>query len=393
MICSYFKRKRRVNGVLTESHEWFGRLRMNWEHGCPKVWNLGTTDEDEAQRLLQEARTKAEKRYHGLLPPEQCEEAREQPLNELLEAFLSELRSSGRTEGTLKKYRNLAVLFRRCGWQRITHVTERSFRQWRVTSKLSGETKNDLLKNARNFFGWMLRSRMVIENPFLFIESVKVTPKDYRRALSTEEAQRLLRVATPQRAAVYLMAMRSGLRRKELQGLKVGDFAFDAPKPFVRVPASITKNREDATLWLPDEVISLIRSVLPDNPMPFEKVFAGMVPRLPRFKKDLAQAGIPFEDTDGRRIDLHSLRLTFCMDAGDACGGDLRLLQAVMRHSDIRTTMRHYKDSSRLPTAKLIANLPSLTAISGTQVSTQTGTQTPVAEGQSLSQAVVGGRA
>lgn len=391
MICSLFKRRRRLDGVLTESREWFGQLRMDWDHGRPRVWNLGTTDKREATRLLHEERTKAEKRHHGLLPLEEATEARERPLNELLEAFLGQLRASGRADMTVKKYRTLRVLFVRCGWRRLEHVTEKSFCRWRAESDLSAKSKNDCLKNTSNFFHWMRRVRMVTENPLEFVEPVKVTATEFRRALTTEQAQQLFKVASPQRAAVYLVAMRTGLRRKELQGLTVGDFALDAPSPFVRVPASITKNRQEAMLWLPDEVVPVIRSILPDNPLPFEKVFAGMVPRLPRFKKDLELAGIPFEDDQGRRLDLHALRLTFCMDAGDACGGDLRLLQAVMRHSDIRTTMRHYKDSTRLPTANVIAKLPALTAISGTQTGTQIGTQTGVADGLAGSLAVAGG--
>ena len=348
-------------------------------------------DKREAERMLHEERVKTEKRHHGMLPPEEATEARQRPLNELLETFLGQLRASGRAEMTVKKYRTLGVLFARCGWRQLEHVTEKSFRHWREHSDLSAKSKNDCLKNTSNFFHWMRRVRMVTENPLQFIEPVKVTATEFRRALTTEQAQRLCRVAPPQRAAVYLTAMRTGLRRKELQGLTVGDFTFAAPDPFVLVPASITKNRQEAKLFLPDEVALVIRSILPDNPMPFEKVFAGMVPRLPRFKKDLELAGIPFQDEQGRRLDLHALRLTFCMDAGDACGGDLRLLQAVMRHSDIRTTMRHYKDSSRLPTASVIAKLPSLTAVSGTQHGTQGGTQTGVAAGLGESQAVAGG--
>ena len=127
MICSIFKRRRRIDGVLTESREWFGQLRMEWEHGRPRVWNLGTVDKREAERLLHVERTKAHQRHYNMLPPEQCEEAREQLLIELLEAFLGDLLASGRTEGTIKKYRNLKVLFKRCGWQRITHVNERGF--------------------------------------------------------------------------------------------------------------------------------------------------------------------------------------------------------------------------------------------------------------------------
>lgn len=372
MICSIFKRKRRVGGELVESRYWFGSLRMEWEHGLPRKWCLNTPDKREAERLLHAERVKAEKRHAGMLPPEETTESRERPLNELLETFLGHLRSIGRTESTLKKYRNTKVLFARCGWRRIAHVTARSFCEWREHTHLAGKSVNDLLKNTCNFFEWMRRSRMVAESPLEFVNPVKVTPTEFRRALTTEQAQQLFKVSSPHRAAIYLMALRTGLRRKELQSLTVADFALDAPRPSVRVSASVTKNHKEAVLYLPDEVVPVIRSILPDNAMPFEKVFP-RIPRVRTFKKDLKRAGISFEDEGGRRLDLHALRLTFCMDAGDACGGDLRVLQALMRHSDIRTTMRYYKDSSRLPLSNVIAKLPQLTLISGTQMGTTDG--------------------
>lgn len=386
MICSIFKRRRRVNGVVQESREWFGSLRMPWEDGLPRKWSLGTADKREAERMIHEARTKAEKRHNGLLPPEEHEEAKRRPLNELLEAFLGHLHSIGRAPSTLKKYRELRLLFARCGWTRLDHVTERSFCEWRKRSDLSGETINDQLKNTCNFYHWLQRTRQVSENPLQYVQPIKVTPTQYRRAINQEQAQRLLSVASHRRAVVYLTALQTGLRRKELQLLTVGDFALDAPKPFVRVPASIAKNRKETTLWLRDEVVSAVRSVLPDNPLPFERVFAGMVPRIPRFKKDLALAGIPFEDETGRRVDLHALRVTFGTNLSVA-GVAPRVAMEMMRHSDIKLTMRIYTDGSQLPTAAALASLPAFT-VHGTHDGTQIGTQTGVAGGQRESQPV-----
>lgn len=259
MICSVFKRKRRVGGRLVESSDWFASLRMEWETGPPRKWCLYVADKREAERLLHEARITAEKRHHGLLPPDEVTEARERPLNDLLESFLGHLRGSGRAESTLKKYRNMRVLFARCSWRRVPHVTARSFHEWRSRSDLSDKAKNDLLKNTCNFFAWMRRSRMVTENPLEFVAPVKLTPKQFRRALTPEQVQRLLAVASPRRAVVYLVALQTGLRRNGLQQLTVEDFALDAPKPFVRVPASIAKNRKETTLWLREEVVAAVR--------------------------------------------------------------------------------------------------------------------------------------
>lgn len=374
MICHVFKRRRRIAGRLVESREWFGALRLEWEHGQPRKWSLGTPDRREAERLLHAERIKAEKRHHGLLPSADQAEASGKGLNELLEAFLSDLRVIGRTGSTLKIYRELRLTFVACKWERLSDVTARGFCEWRARAGLAGKTLNDRLKNLCSFFRWLRRGRIVSENPLEFVDPVKLTPTLFRRSETPERLQRLLAVASPERAAVYLTAVQTGLRRKELQQLTVADFELAAPKPFVRVPASISKNRREATLWLRPEVVAAVRGVLPADVSPGHKVFAGLVPRLPRFKKDLELAGIPFLDSLGRRFDFHALRVTFGTNLSVA-GVTPRVAMEVMRHSDIKLTMRIYTDGSQLPTAAAVASLPAL-SIPGTQMGTQTGTQT-----------------
>jgi hypothetical protein len=129
---------------------------------------------------------------------------------------------------------------------------------------------------------------------------------------------------------------------------------------------------------------------LPDKPEAGHKVFAGLVPRLPRFRKDLELAGIPFVDAQGRRFDLHALRVTFGTNLSVA-GVAPRTAMELMRHSDIKLTMRIYTDASQLPTAAAVAALPAF-AISGTQTGTQIGTQMGGAAGVEESQAVAMGR-
>ncbi len=53
MMCHVFRRKRRINGQLVESPEWFGALRMDWDVR-PRRWSLGTYDKREAERLVHE---------------------------------------------------------------------------------------------------------------------------------------------------------------------------------------------------------------------------------------------------------------------------------------------------------------------------------------------------
>jgi integrase len=63
-------------------------------------------------------------------------------------------------------------------------------------------------------------------------------------------------------------------------------------------------------------------------------------------------------DEQGRRVDFHSLRLTFGTNLV-LSGAHPRVVQELMRHSDIRLTMKLYTDISKLPVWEAVAALPS----------------------------------
>lgn len=87
-----------------------------------------------------------------------------------------------------------------------------------------------------------------------------------------------------------------------------------------------------------------------------------MFPEIPimyMLKKDLEVAGIPYKDRLGRQADFHSLRHTFGTNLSLA-GVLPRVAMELMRHSDLRLTMKVYTDATQLPSADGIDRLPSL---------------------------------
>jgi hypothetical protein len=84
---------------------------------------------------------------------------------------------------------------------------------------------------------------------------------------------------------------------------------------------------------------------------------------MPRtFRRDLADAGIPFLDELGRRVDFHALRYTFNTNL-QVAGVSPRVVMELMRHSDMRLSANTYTDKARLPVyqelQKLTPPLPS----------------------------------
>lgn len=351
MICYVFKR----NG------NWWGKLRLDGEHRVT-AFSLQTTDKRVAYAKLLETAKEREKEAAGLLPPQSVREASATPLSELLDAFLQDLQAKGRARTTHAKYKKtLGKLFTRCRWRLLADVSARSFCEWRAKCGLSPKTLNDLLGAMMTFLGWLKYQRRIAENPLEHVQRIdtRATRKQHRRALTSDELTRLIATAPPHRSIVYRVAAYTGLRRAEMMALQWSDFSLESAAPVVRVRASITKNRKDAVIPLHPELAAALATLKPVDAAPFAPVLAGLVPRIPTFRKDLVRAKIPFIDESGRRADLHSLRMTFGTNL-TLSGAAPRTVQELMRHSDMKLTMKIYTDASQLPLAAAVAQLPTI---------------------------------
>jgi hypothetical protein len=164
-------------------------------------------------------------------------------------------------------------------------------------------------------------------------------------------------VAGDIRSVVYATALYTGLRRRELNEICWSDFFLDDAKPRVRVPASISKNRKEALLPLHPELAATLRQFRPIDFDALAKPFRHHVPRIETVRRDLERAGIPLRDERGRRVDFHSLRMTFGTTML-ASGVHPIVVKELMRHSDLKLTTNLYTDSSQLPLAAGVAMLP-----------------------------------
>jgi len=351
MICHVFKRGRL----------YWGKLQLPHETRVARI-SLGTTDRRVAQAKLWEMAQHREKVHAGLAPPDSVREAAQKPLAAILRAFLRHLETNRRSATTVATYRKiLGKLFGRCRWVVLGDVSTRSFTAWRDQCGLSAKTLNDLLGALNSFFRWLVFQGLVLENPFARVPQLraKVIREPYRRSFTREELNRLLAVAPPHRRIVYLVGVYTGLRRTEMIGLRWMDFVLDGARPHVKARASLAgnKSRKDAEIPLHPDAVAELKKFRPANAAPFSPVLAGLVPRIPTFRKDLVAAGIAFTDPYGRRADLHALRDTFVTELVLA-GNPPEVVMKLARHSDLRVTMRHYVDARRLPLAEGVARLP-----------------------------------
>jgi integrase len=186
-----------------------------------------------------------------------------------------------------------------------------------------------------------------------------------RRALTAAELDTLLLVAGPQRI-VYLTATLTGVRHGELKELRWSDFNLDGEKPSVTVRASVSKNHKLACLPLHTSLAAALKAYRPAKAIAGDFALKDLVPSAKLFNTHLIAAQIPKKDGQGRVMDFHSLRHTFCTNLHIA-GVSQREAMELMRHSDPRLTANTYTDASLLTLKTAVEKL----TVSPSQIASQ----------------------
>ncbi len=289
-------------------------------------------------------------------------ESKRQLLTKHITDYATDLTAQGRDPmhvyTTTKRLQKLAMA---CDWARLTDITPQSFSIWRAQTTiqcLSPKTRNEYLQALQAFCRWAVRQGRIGQNPVASLMPVKTNGdvRRQRRALSDSEVTRLLAVAG-ERRSLYLVALTCGLRRSEVAALLWSDVKLAAPKPYLDIRPSTTKNGKRAILWLRDDVAAALRA-MPDH-VEGDRVFPMVGKDFCErwFYRDLAAAGITRLDAQKRRVDFHALRHTLATNLGRG-GVSIRTAMEVMRHSDARLTTKTYTDASALPTAQALDCLP-----------------------------------
>jgi integrase/recombinase XerD len=219
-------------------------------------------------------------------------------------------------------------------------------------------------------------------NPVARIRSHGVNPTKVRRALTPDEAARLLetvrsvRGGAP-RALFYEAALYTGLRVGELAALVWGDLDLDVT-PKIRLRATTTKAGRADTLPLRRDLADKLRALRPADASPSARVFP-VVPSWRTFLRDCHRAGLRRRDDRGRTLDRHALRTTFVTWLS-MTGTAPRTAQKLARHTSIDLTMRHYTDEALLDGVVAVENLPDLLPAAGSEQESALSTGTHGAE-------------
>ncbi|SIO58479.1 Site-specific recombinase XerD [Singulisphaera sp. GP187] len=221
----------------------------------------------------------------------------------------------------------------------------------------------------RGFTSWLIKDKKLRADSLAGVVgfNAKEDRRHDRRTISLEELRRVVEAAQvganyremsgPARALCYRLAVSTGLRFSEIASITPGSFDWSADSATVTVAAGYTKNGDPATLHLPADVAADLRrwvAALPAGSPIFLLPSRGA----DMLKVDLDAAGVPYRDAAGLVFDFHALRCQ-CATLADEAGGSPRLVQQMMRHSDLKLTGR-YTRHRNAEIERVAHQLPSL---------------------------------
>jgi len=348
------------------------------EQGRRREKSSRTTDRRAAERIAAKIEADVALRRSGVVDvrAERLAAANQQPLQKHVEAYLAHSEHAGQARRhVICKRAHLLGLLKASGCSRLSDLdataVERHLQALLEKGK-APRTVNLCRSAALAFMGWCERSGLVSDNPLrrVPVQATAGKRRRNRRALTRDELTRLLDTAREQdgkhvkrserwssRAAIYGIAVLTGLRRNEMANLRWDDVDFDAG--IIRVRAEVAKARRSDVIPLHQDAAVILKAIRSPDAKPLDLVFPTM-PTAKTFALDLERAGIPKHDEAGRVVDLHALRTTLGTELARQ-GVSPQVAQKIMRHSDYRITMEHYVTLGVTESAAAMGRLPGVT--------------------------------
>jgi integrase/recombinase XerD len=273
-------------------------------------------------------------------------------LHAAIDAYLDHLRvERGLSSNTLEAYaRDLGALVASAsekGARAPRDVSEReifSFLSENVAAKKSPRTSARVLSSVRGFFKFLVRERIVDEDPTALVERPKLGRR-LPKALSFEDVERLLGgpdTATARglmHAAMIHVMYASGLRVSELTGLTLADVDLSRG-----VVCAFGKGKKRRLVPMGEVAVEHVRAYLDQvrvrHPQATTKNVLFLSPRGGAFtRQGVWKLLVRYARACGVRapVSPHKLRHSFATHLLRG-GADLRAVQAMLGHASLGTT-------------------------------------------------------
>jgi integrase len=361
------------------------------EHGRRRK-KAGTADRAVTERIARDIENRVALRREGVVDPR--EEAYRDHEARLLASHLEEFErglaakggTAAHTKVTVSRARRMLEV---AGAKRISDLSLSKALdavQALRDEGLSTETINHHVRAVKAFSRWLRKDKRSREHHLadLATSSPEGDRRYVRRQLTPEEAARLIQAAEAgpivlgmtgaDRAALYAVALATGLRARELRTLTPERFALDADPPTVTARAGYCKNKKEAVQPIPLALAEWLRPWLARK-TPGKPTFEGMPRRTAKMlRADLRAAGVAYETPDGV-VDFHGTRVTYITNLV-ASGASVKTCQTLARHSTPSLTIGVYAKTSLHDIKGAVEALPDpIRTDPGAEAQRMTGTE------------------
>jgi len=208
-------------------------------------------------------------------------EHRKKPLAAHAEEFKVSLVNKGTTTKQAKQvYNRTMAVLRACKCTFITDVSVSKIQGYLAERRTEGpsvRSSNFYLQAIKQFSRWLVADGRTAENPIAYLkgQNPQLDIRHERRSLTLEEIRKLLEAAAngdtyqsmtgPERYMLYVLALTTGFRAAELASLTWYGLDLSHAEPTITIRAAYTKNRQETTLPLRQDVAAIFREWQSDN--------------------------------------------------------------------------------------------------------------------------------
>jgi integrase/recombinase XerD len=226
-----------------------------------------------------------------------------------------------------------------------------------VRDRKASPATQDMYVNALKFLYTVTLKRPEVVNDI----SHPKRPHTLPVILSPEEVLRIFEaIRSVKYKAIIATAYAAGLRVSEVCGLRIAD--IDSQRMRIHVRAG--KGKKDRYVMLGESLLALLRQYYQAARPKGEYLFPGQKPQRhitttavnKVLRQVIAATGL------SKRVTMHTLRHCFATHLLEA-GTDIRILQVLLGHSSIRTTLRYTHITDRL-IQKLVSPLDMIQPVS-----------------------------
>ena len=359
------------------------------DYGGGDLRSTGITDRKIAERLRAKREAELILASHGLLVPGDHKRL----LTDLLKDYEAKLSINNCDQYVRGAVSIVRKIIKACRWRTALSIKEADANHYAVKlrEKCTARTVHSHLSSIKGFTRWLVQQGKLPTDPLVNVKKPSPRREMRRRMLLPDEWRELRKTTLAEgkercaatameRILLYCTAIQTGYRHNELRSIShsLGNFFLDGAEPFITCASANTKNRKAAKQYIKPELARELRANLDEHGRAFRLPYESYM--VPMLRADLAAARAAWlveakddaeraqrEASDflvpinhaGEVLDFHSLRHT--TGAWLALGGcHPKVIQTVMRHSNISLTMDAYGHLFPGQVADAIQKLPDM---------------------------------